>query len=212
VELSNSLELSVPIDRAWEILRDVEGIAPCVPGFELEGQEDGVYRGAMKVRVGAVTVRYRCDIRFIELDDDAYRAVVRIDGTELRGQGAVAAETVSTLIERDGHAQADIKTSLNVSGRVAQFGRGIMGDVSNRLVEEFVRCLEQRIAAGSQDEAISHPVGETSIGQSRSVASGSRADAIDLLEVTRGPVLKRLWPLAVAAAVVLLVLLLTRRR
>lgn len=149
MEIKSLFYVSKGIDEAWSILTDIEGIAPCVPGFQLQEVEGDVYRGTMHVRVGAVTLGYESEVQFVERDDSSYRAVMRGGGREQRGQGTVDATITSQLTADSGErTQVDVTAALNVTGRIAGFGRGIMADVSQALVDQFARCLESRVIGG----------------------------------------------------------------
>jgi carbon monoxide dehydrogenase subunit G len=146
MEITNRFRVKAPIDEAWATLIDVETIAPCIPGFQLQEIEGDEYRGTMKLKVGAVVMSYASHVTFVEKDDAGHRVVMRGGGREQRGQGDVEATIVSTLVAiSDAETQVDVQATLNVTGRIAGFGRGIMNDVSARLIEQFVRCLETRV-------------------------------------------------------------------
>jgi uncharacterized protein len=152
MEINNQFRVKAPIDVAWRTLTDVETIAPCIPGFQLQEIEGEEYRGVMKLKVGAVVMSYASHVTFVERDDAAKRVVMRGGGREQRGQGTVEATIRSSLTAAGDETQVDMEALLNVTGRVAGFGRGIMADVSTRLIDQFVRCLESRIlvpASGS---------------------------------------------------------------
>jgi uncharacterized protein len=144
VELNSEFVVAAAIDEVWSLLTDVERIAPCIPGFQLQEIEGNEYRGLMKVKVGAVVTEYRASVEFVEQDASAHRAVMRGSGRETKGQGSVDATITSTLSPDGDRTRATMVTSVNVTGRVAQFGRGILADVSNKLVGQFVECLESR--------------------------------------------------------------------
>jgi carbon monoxide dehydrogenase subunit G len=144
MELNSEFVVAAPIDEVWNLLNDVERIAPCIPGFQLQEIEGNEYRGLMKVRVGAVVTEYRSTVQFVEQDASAHRTVMRGSGRETKGQGSVDATITSTLSAEGDRTRTTVVTSLNVTGRVAQFGRGILADVSNKLVNQFVECLESR--------------------------------------------------------------------
>jgi carbon monoxide dehydrogenase subunit G len=147
LELSHTFTVGAGIDRAWDVLTDVERLSPCVPGFELTEAGEEEFRGVMKVKVGAVSTSYDSKLRFVERDPDAHRAVIQAEGRDTRGQGNVKATIVSTLEPAEEGTKATIVTDLVVTGRVAQFGRGILADISNRLLQQFVACLEATILA-----------------------------------------------------------------
>ena len=145
MELTNDFEVSVPIERAWAVLTDVERIAPCLPGAKLEEIEGDEYRGFVKVKVGPVTAQYKGAARFVERDQEAYKAVLDASGRDSRGQGNANA-TVTATLEPVGEAtRVHVVTDLNVTGKVAQFGRGVMVEVSTKLMKQFADNLESTV-------------------------------------------------------------------
>jgi uncharacterized protein len=150
MEITNEFVLPTSVGVAWETLTDVELIAPCIPGFQLQEIEGDDYRGVMKLKVGAVVMEYASQVAFVEQDHEAHRAVLRGGGNERGGQGTVDATIVSALRAIDDDSTAvTMTTTLDVTGRIAGFGRGIMADVSNRLIEQFVKCLESRVLSAA---------------------------------------------------------------
>jgi len=165
VELTNDFRVGVPVERAWELLTDVEGIAPCMPGAQLQEIEGDEYRGIVKVKVGPITAQYKGVARFLERDEAAHRAVLRAEGRETRGQGNANA-TITARLEPDGDAtNVTVVTDLTITGRVAQFGRGVLADVSAKLLGQFVDCLESKLLAptpaAAESESASASVSET---------------------------------------------------
>ena len=149
MELSNEFRVSVPVDEAWNVLTDVERIAPCMPGAELQEVQGDEYRGIVKVKVGPITAQYKGAARFVEKDDSAHRAVLKAEGRDTRGQGNANATIVATL-QPDGKGTAvKVVTDLTVTGKVAQFGRGVLADVSTKLLSQFVDCLHDDLLASS---------------------------------------------------------------
>ncbi|MGH9089164.1 MAG: SRPBCC family protein [Acidimicrobiales bacterium] len=149
MELTNDFTVEVPIEEAWAILTDLERIAPCMPGARLDEAEGEEYRGAVKVKVGPVTAEYRGKATFVERDEDGHRAVLRAEGREARGQGNASA-TITALLEPQGTAtKVSVTTDLTITGRVAQFGRGVLADVSTKLLGQFVTSLEATVLSGS---------------------------------------------------------------
>jgi carbon monoxide dehydrogenase subunit G len=149
MELSNDFRVGVPIEQAWAVLTDVERIAPCLPGAELQEIAGEQYRGIVKVKVGPITAQYKGQAQFVEKDDVAHRAVLRAEGRDTRGQGNANA-TITATLEPDGDGTAvRVVTDLTVTGKVAQFGRGVLADVSAKLLGQFVECLEKDVLAGA---------------------------------------------------------------
>jgi len=143
LELSNQFRVGAPPDRAWDVLTDIERIAPCLPGAELQEVDGDEYKGVVKVKVGPITAQYKGTARLLERDDAARRAVLRAEGRDTRGQGNANA-SITAVLEPDGDGtRVSLTTDLAISGRVAQFGRGVLGDVSAKLLDQFVQCLER---------------------------------------------------------------------
>jgi carbon monoxide dehydrogenase subunit G len=150
MELTNEFKVDVPVDKAFEVLTDVERIAPCMPGAQLQEIEGEEYRGVVKVKVGPITAQYKGAARFVERDEAAHRAVLRAEGRDTRGQGNANATITASLVADGDGTKVTVSTDLTVTGRVAQFGRGVMADVSTKLLGQFVDCLEHQVlGAGS---------------------------------------------------------------
>jgi uncharacterized protein len=148
MELTNDFRVGVPVERAWAVLTDVELIAPCMPGAQLQEIEGDEFRGVVKVKVGPITAQYKGKATFVERDDDGHKAVLRAEGRDTRGQGNANA-TITAQLTPDGDGTAvSVVTDLTVTGRVAQFGRGVMADVSTKLLGQFADCLEAKLDAG----------------------------------------------------------------
>ena len=149
MELSNDFRVSVPVEEAWKVLTDVERIAPCLPGAQLQEVEGDEYRGIVKVKVGPITAQYKGAATFVERDDTNHRAVLRAEGRDVRGAGNANATITATLEPHDSGTAVRVVTDLTVTGKVAQFGRGVLADVSAKLLQQFVDCLEADLAGGA---------------------------------------------------------------
>jgi uncharacterized protein len=196
MKLQNEFTVPAPIDQAWNVLLDVERVAPCLPGAALEGAEGDEHRGTMTIKIGPITSRYQGTVRIEEADETAHRAVLRAKAREGRGQGTAAATITSTMEAVEGGTRVRVETDMRVTGPAAQFGRGVMQDVSAKLMGRFADCLAEEIASGPAQAAARPP--------------RRAAEILDLGEASREAVLKRALP-AVAALIVLLVLLRRRR-
>jgi carbon monoxide dehydrogenase subunit G len=209
MELKDTFTVDVPPERLWEVLTDVERIAPCVPGFELEEVDEPDYRGRMKIKVGAIQMQYDATITFAERDDAARRAVLKVKGKERRGPGGVDATTTAVLSGTDGQTTAAMVTEVQVTGRIAQFGRGIIADVSSRLTEKFVDNLEKQVlapaapAAAPEEAAVNAPAAGERAAPTPPPAT---SEPLDLAAVGAVPVLKRVGPVIAVVLAVLLVL------
>ena len=198
MDLANEFRVPLAVDEAWTVLTNIERIAPCMPGATLEGVEGDEYRGTVKVKVGPMSAQYRGTVRFLERDEAGYKAVLRAEGREARGQGKAAA-TITATITPDGDGSAvNVITDLTISGKVAQFGRGVLADVSARLMGQFVDALQQDLAA-------TVPAGPNGTA----TVETAPPDAVDLVATAGAPVAKRAAPLI--ATVFLLYWLLRRR-
>jgi hypothetical protein len=147
MELAHEFTVNTPIDRAWAVLTDVERIAPCMPGAELTEVDGDTYHGLVKVKVGPITAQYKGTASFVEKDEAAHRAVLKAAGRDARGQGNASATVTAVMTEQGDGTQVNIATNMTVSGRVAQFGRGVMADVTNKLLQQFVGNLEASVLA-----------------------------------------------------------------
>ncbi len=142
MELNHEFTVAAPIDRAWAVLTDIEEIAPCMPGAELTEVDGDTYHGLVKIKVGPITAQYQGTALLTEKDEAAHRVVLKASGRDARGQGNAAALVTATMSEQGAGTLVSIITDLPVSGRVAQFGRGVMHDVSAKLLQQFVDNLE----------------------------------------------------------------------
>ena len=219
MELTNEFTVDVSVKEAWVLLTDVERIAPCMPGAQLTEVEGDEYRGVVKVKVGPITSQYKGKAIFVERDEEGFRAVLKAEGRETKGQGNASATITATLTPAGEGTRVNVVTDLTITGRAAQFGRGVLADVSSKLLGQFVSCLETNVLSGQQPESEVEPeeapagasdaVGAETPAVSRPVEPYS-AEPVDLLETAGMPVVKRLLP--VVAAVLAFVLLRRLRR
>ncbi len=151
MELTNEFTVPVPIERAWEVLTDVELIAPCLPGAQLQEIEGDEYRGVVKVKVGPITAQYKGAATFEEQDLDARKLVLKAEGRDTRGQGSASALITVNMSETDGSTHVNVHSDVTIKGKVAQFGRGMIADVSAKLLTQFVECLEGKLEAPSEE-------------------------------------------------------------
>ncbi len=181
MELDHSFTVPVPPDRAWDVLLDVERIAPCMPGATVEEFDGEVVTGRIKVKVGPVSLTYRGTAKFTERDPDARLVVMEASGKETRGAGTASATVRATLEpEPSGDATKVIMhTTMNVTGRPAQFGRGVMVEVGGKLVEKFAENLAEYISrdAGAGAGAAAGVVGGTSTDGSTADSAGGAGDS-----------------------------------
>ena len=153
MELTNEFRVGVPVERAYEVLTDVERIAPCLPGAQLQEIEGDEYRGIVKVKVGPITANYKGAATFVERTAPS-RVVLRAEGRETRGQGNATATITATLAADGDGTLVTVVTDLTVTGKVAQFGRGVLADVSAKLLGQFVECLESTVLRGDAEPVV----------------------------------------------------------
>ena len=235
MKLENEFTVPAPLEQAWQVLLDVERVAPCLPGASVEpAAEDGEYAGTMTIKIGPITTRYTGTVKIEEADEAARRAVMRAQARDSRGQGTAAATITSTMEEVEGGTRVRVETDLRVTGPAAQFGRGVMQDVSAKLMGRFADCLAEEMAGASATETAAPeaetgrvepppgPAADSAEAEAAARAESARApetprvaprrteDVLDLGAARRGAVLKRVGP--VAAGLVLLIVLLGIRR
>jgi carbon monoxide dehydrogenase subunit G len=200
VELVNEFRVPVPIDQAWEVLTNVERIAPCIPGAQLLSVDGDDFTGAVKVKVGPISVSYQGEASFKEKDATARRAVIRANGKETRGQGNASAVVTLELKDEGDATTCLLTTDLTISGKAAQFGRGVLADVSSKLIGQFAQRLEADLRAG--------PTATATTSAPTTAAAPQTADAsadLNLLSVVALPLAKRALPVlgGLAAGLVL---------
>ena len=153
-QLINEFTVNRPIDEAWAIITDVERIAPCLPGAELQEIEGETYRGVVKIKLGAISSQFKGEANFLDRDDAAYRAVIKGVGRDTGGRGNASAEiTAQAESLSPTSTKVTVSTDLHITGKVAQFGRGIMGDVSSKLMAQFANNLNEMLDEQGLDTA-----------------------------------------------------------
>ncbi len=219
MEIRDSFRVNRSIDDTWKVLLDIERIAPCLPGAELQEVEGDEYRGVVKVKVGPITAQYKGTAKLAEVDETAHRILLDASGRDTRGQGNAKATIVVTMAEDGDGTNVDVATDLSITGKVAQFGRGVLGDVSSKLMGQFVENLERDVLSES-DSRVSEDATEATGATPREPATeggvrkieGPAAEPIDLLDAAGGSVTKRLIPVGIGLVVLLLLWRILRNR
>jgi len=233
MRIDNSFTVGLPAEDAWKVLLDVERIAPCMPGAQLQEVAGEEYRGVVKVKLGAITAQYKGAVRFAEVDEPGRRIVLRAEGRETRGQGNASATVTATLRPAgEGRTEVAIETDLTISGKIAQFGRGVMADVSSKLLNDFATCLESTILSGEAPapaaapgatvttaEIVADEVADVAVSDPERAAQfveavapkvrtidSKPAEPVDLLAVAGGSVAERAVPAAIVGLFLLQVL------
>lgn len=226
MDLNHEFTVAVPVADAWRILTDLERIAPCLPGAQLQEVEGDTYRGVVKIKVGPIQAQFKGQASFLEQDHVAHKAVLKGEGRDTGGKGNASALITAEMNAVDANSTAvKVTTDLSITGKVAQFGRGAMADISDKLLGQFVENLNAMIASGAQDSAASCEPGVADVGsvsetfetqakvsdtEAGSEATPSvrkidapEAEALDLLSVGGGTIAKMALPVLAIAAVVI---------
>jgi carbon monoxide dehydrogenase subunit G len=148
MELEHSFTIPVPPEQAWEVLLDVEQVAPCMPGATIDAVDGEVISGKIKVKVGPIALTYSGKARFTEKDEQARVVVLEASGKETRGSGTASATVRSTLEDLGQQTRVTVHTTMNITGRPAQFGRGVMVEVGGKIIEKFAANLAAQLASG----------------------------------------------------------------
>ena len=237
MKLDNEFLVPVARAQAWDVLMDVERIAPCMPGATFDGFDGDSFKGRVKVKLGPITVTYTGVARFVEHDPDGGRAVIEATGKEIRGTGTANATIETVLVDQGDQTLVKVSTDLTITGKPAQFGRGVMVEVGTKILGQFADCLASQLGSSPEQPAEAPPEPEprpvdddagsghfvdVSDASSRAAAGGQptppkaapmrqSVEAIDLLDTAAVPVLKRALPL-LGAVVALFVLFRVARR
>ena len=148
MRIENEFVVKAPLERVWNYVLDVERLAPCAPGAELtEVVDDRTWKGRLNVKVGPISMSFAGTVVLQERDDGAHRAMLKAEGREQKGRGAATAIVTSRMEPAGDGTKVVIETDLSISGAAAQYGRGMIGDISQRMTNEFAKCLEERISA-----------------------------------------------------------------
>jgi hypothetical protein len=228
VKIEDSFRVEVPVEEAWKVLLDLERIAPCLPGAQLTEVEGDEYRGTVKIKVGPITAQYKGVAKIEEADEANRKVVLQAEGRDTRGQGNASATVVATLVPDGDGTTVNIDTDLNITGKVAQFGRGVMADVSSKLLGQFADNLKKDVLSGAeattapndapQAAASSADAGSAPTDGGAKETAGPRkiesaeAEPIDLMDAAGGSVGKRLVPIVAGLVVVVAIRSIFKRR
>ena len=236
MKIEDSFRVEVPVEEAWKVLLDLERIAPCLPGAQLTEVEGDEYRGTVKIKVGPITAQYKGVAKIEEADEANRKVVLQAEGRDTRGQGNASATVIATLVGDGGGTTVNIDTDLNITGKVAQFGRGVMADVSSKLLGQFADNLKQDVLSGTPTpsgsptaspapEAADGPAvagtaspadaGFASTGASQEgprKIDSKEAAPIDLMDAAGGSVGKRIAPIVAGLVVVFALRSIFKRR
>src|SRR6185369_10527746 len=234
MRLDHEFTVPVPAAQAWPVLLDIDRIAPCMPGATITKVDGDDFEGTVKVKVGPITVTYGGTASFLEKDEAQRIAVIEARGKETRGSGTANARITAQLFDNgDDSTRVAVVTDLSITGKPAQFGRGVMNDVGNKLLGRFADCLAGELGGTSMAAPAPAPAGaeaasanpDSASATESSAAAGSRpapasvldappreAEAIDLVKTAGGAVAKRVAPVLGALALLAVLFAVLRRR
>lgn len=226
MQFENTFEVDAPLEQVWDAVLDVERVAPTVPGAQvLERTSENAYKVGIKVKVGPMSMTYKGEVEITERDETAHRAVMKARAKESRGQGTADADVTMTLSGDDGKTSATITTDVELSGKAAAMGQGVIQDVAGRLVQTFAKNLAVMLEGGGEDPAATAETSgagraataETSTGEggakaprAETAGSGGGEDALDLGELGGAMMAERLKDPKVVALIALVAFLLGR--
>ena len=223
MELSNSFTVDSDIDTAWATLLDLHKVAPCFPGATLQSVEENEFTGTVKVKLGPVSMVYGGQAEFLSTDEATHTVVIEGVGKETRGSGTAKAHVTTALVaETPERTRVEVNTDLAITGKAAQFGRGVMQEVAGRIIDQFAANLNAVMSAPAQPEPTQEqPTGPGTDGKTGAPTAApsaaptpmpAAADSLDLLGTAGGPMVRRALPVVAVAAVMVVVLIIWSRR
>jgi uncharacterized protein len=239
MDLRHEFTVPAPVDQTWSAFNDIESVAGCFPGAKVTAVEGDTFTGSCKVKLGPIALIYNGTGTFVEKDESQHRMVIDAKGKDKRGNGTAGAHVTATMTEQGTSTHVEVLTDLNITGKPAQFGRGVMEDVSNKLLGQFTACLEQKVGdssdTGDAAAAVEEPAvatethaAETEAGEGERLMNNIRPgqremdmqtkaqseDALDLGATVLPVLAKAYWKQALGVLLVLWVLrsLISRRR
>jgi len=146
LRIENRFTVKLPVDETWKVLFDIEGITPCMPGAEIDEITDDGITGSVKIKLGAIRAHFKGTVAFTEMNEEANRMVLHAVGREAKGLGNAVADVTVVLAPTDSGTDVSIDAEVMITGKIIQYGRGVIVDVSAKLIRQFVECLEEKLA------------------------------------------------------------------
>jgi len=219
MDLQNSFVVPSDLDTAWKQLQDVEGLAPCMPGATLTSHDGDDFTGSVKVKLGPVSMVFAGQARFVSKDEATYTVVIEGAGKETKGTGTAKGLVTAVLVqEAPDRTRVDVNTEITITGKAAQFGRGVMQDVAGRIIDQFSANLAAMMTAGGAEATAAATAAEggepgtTTTAPPKPAVLPHHEDSIDLLGTAGAPVLQRAIPVAIGLVVVIGVIIWIARR
>lgn len=220
MQLDHRFSVPAPLDVVWEALLDPERVAPCMPGASLSKVEGSEFAGSVKVKLGPVSLLYKGSGEFVETDEQARRVVIKASGKDSRGNGTAAATVTVTLSGNGDSTDGAVSTDLNITGRPAQFGRGMITEVGGKILDQFASCLSDKLGQqaaqsepGAADAGSTAPLTAVPSDVPHAPVTPEREpEPLDLMQYAGGSMVKRLAPVAAAVAVLIAIATIISRR
>ncbi|HET6291145.1 MAG TPA: SRPBCC family protein [Amycolatopsis sp.] len=203
MRLDHEFTVPAPVDEVWKAVVDPERVAPCMPGATLTEVDGDAFKGTVKVKLGPISLLYKGTGQFVEKDADAKKVVMKAAGKDARGAGTASATVTLTLTEKDGVTHGAVATELAVTGKPAQFGRGMISEVGGKILDSFAESLSGRLGTSEPEKPQERP-------PLQAVKPVPEGEAIDLMEYAGGSVGERMAPVLVVLGGVLLVVAIVR--
>ena len=216
MELSHQFTVPIGVEETWAHFNDIASVAECFPGAQVTEADEQSFTGSVKVKLGPIALQYNGSGTFVEKDAEAHRFVVDAKGKDKRGNGTAGAKVTVTMTDAAGATDVSVETDLAITGKPAQFGRGVMQDVSDKLLGQFVACLEQRLAAPEPEQVAAEPTATDAMGASATTQQAAAppppkpppppVEALDLGSAVLPVILKSYWKQALGVLVGLAIL------
>ncbi|GAB3729028.1 hypothetical protein GCM10027598_50050 [Amycolatopsis oliviviridis] len=208
MRLDHEFTVPAPIDEVWKAVVDPERVAPCMPGATVTEVDGDAFKGTVKVKLGPISLLYKGSGHFVEKDAEAKKVVIKASGKDARGAGTASATVTLTLSEKDGVTHGAVATEMAVTGKPAQFGRGMISEVGGKILDSFADCLSGKLATTAEPEP--EPERPETPERPPLKAVKPESEAIDLMEYAGESVVKRVAPVLVALAGVLVIVAIVR--
>ncbi len=176
MELTHEFTVPAGVAETWAAFDDIESVAACFPGAQVTSVEGDTFQGSVKVKLGPIALVYNGSGTFTEKDESAHRMVIAAKGKDKRGNGTAGADVVATMTDEGGSTRVSVRTDLAITGKPAQFGRGVMQDVSDKLLGQFTACLEQKIGGGGAQADAPEPEQPSTSAATTPAAASAVAD------------------------------------
>jgi carbon monoxide dehydrogenase subunit G len=205
VKLDHQFTVPAPLDEVWKAVIDPERVAPCMPGATLTKVEGDSFSGTVKVKMGPISLLYKGTGEFLEKDADARKVVIKASGKDARGAGTAAATVTLTLTGSGESTTGTVVTDLAITGKPAQFGRGLISEVGGKILDTFVECLSSKLGSSAEPEPVVEVEPEAAPKPHlQSVKPAPESEAIDLFDYAGSSVIKRLAPVLAGVVAVLI--------